>query len=71
MRLEKIMASIARLPPLQNIGGQVTQQVLSQIPSPPKFGGAKVKSRLNVYTKNKPGSGMKETDNKSKIDTQR
>ena len=62
------MASVARLPSLQNVGGHVTQQILSQLPSPPKFGGPTTKKTTSKSKLTVEKDGRKE---KTKIDTQR
>ena len=65
------MASVARLPSLSNAGGHVTQQVLQQLPTPPKVGAMVTKKRSTTFLK---GKREFENDKKSvnaKIETER
>ncbi|XP_028397486.1 tetratricopeptide repeat protein 29-like [Dendronephthya gigantea] len=63
------MASVARLPSLSGVGGHVTQQVLNQLPSPPKLGVMVTKKRSN--TKGKRDLAKDENSTNAKIDTER
>ena len=63
------MASVARLPSLSGVGGHVTQQVLNQLPSPPKLGAMVTKKRSS--TKGKRNLAKDENSANAKIDTER
>ena len=65
------MASVARLPSLSNVGGHVTQQVLQQMPSPPKLGTMVTKKRPTAFVKGKRESGNHKKSVNAKIETER
>lgn len=65
------MTSVARLPSLSNVGGHVTQQVLQQLPSPPKLGAMVTKKRPSAFVKGKRQSGDDEKSVNAKIETER
>ena len=65
------MASVARLPSLSSVGGHVTQQVLQQLPSPPKLGAMVTKKRPSAFVKAKRQLGDDEKFVNAKIETER
>jgi hypothetical protein len=65
------MASVARLPSLSNVGGHVTQQVLQQLPTPPKLGGTVTKKRPITFVKGKRESANDKKSVNTKIETER
>ena len=65
------MASVARLPSLSSVGGHVTQQVLQQLPSPPKLGAMVTKKRPSAFLKAKRQLGDDEKFVDVKIETER
>mgnify|MGYP002804017197 CR=1 FL=1 len=65
------MASVARLPSLSNVGGHVTQQVLQQLPTPPKLGTMVTKKRPTAFVKGKQESGNDKKPVNAKIETER
>lgn len=65
------MASVARLPSLSGAGGHVTQQVLNQLPSPPKLGAIITKKRPSTFLKGKRDVGNDEKTLNTKIETER
>ena len=64
------MASVARLPSLSNVGGHVTQQILQQLPTPPKLGTMVNKKRPSTL-KGKRGTGSVGKTVDDKIETER
>ena len=65
------MASVARLPSLSSVGGHVTQQVLQQLPTPPKLGAMVTKKRPRPSTLVKGKRESPNDEKSTKIETER